>query len=146
MTRPLLLPNLSQFSSTGRWASLHLLPCLAVASLSRQECISWCSHRFAGNKHQSIRAKTKMHAAKLKIRRLVSTHLLFDLQLVYNWCQLRKNLVCLLVVLELSGNEIGEVAEWLRSVKDLTFVSFANDFKDTRFFCADNCRGYSHSS
>ena len=55
----------------------------------------------------------------LVIRRLVSTHLLFDLQLLDDGCQLGQNLVCLLVVLELGGDELSEVAEGLRCVEDL---------------------------
>jgi hypothetical protein len=49
----------------------------------------------------------------------VSTHLLFDLQLVYDGCQLRQNFVRLLVVFELGGNEVGEVAERFGSIEDL---------------------------
>lgn len=50
----------------------------------------------------------------------MSTHLLFDLQLVHDGRQLRQNLVCLLVVFELGGNEVGEVAEGLGCVKYLS--------------------------
>ena len=55
----------------------------------------------------------------LVIRRLVSTHLLFDLQLLDDGCQLGQNLVCLLVVLELGGDEFSEVAERLGGVENL---------------------------
>lgn len=49
----------------------------------------------------------------------MSTHLLFNLQLFHNGSQLRQNLVCLLVVFELGGNEVSEVAEGLGSVQNL---------------------------
>lgn len=58
-------------------------------------------------------------SARLVIRRLVSTHLLFDLQLVDDRRQLRQNLVGLLVVFELGGDEVGEVAEGFGGVEDL---------------------------
>jgi hypothetical protein len=54
----------------------------------------------------------------------MSTHLLLGLQLVHNRCQFRQDLVCLLVVLELGGDEVGEVAEGLGCVEDLVNVSF----------------------
>jgi hypothetical protein len=65
---------------------------------------------------------------RLEIRRLVSTHLLFDLQLVHDGRQLRQNLVGLLVVFELGGNEIGEVAEGLGGIEDLStlVLNFCN--------------------
>lgn len=53
----------------------------------------------------------------------MSTHLLLDLQLVDDWCQFRQNFVCFLVVFELGGDEIGEVAERLGCVEDLISVS-----------------------
>lgn len=49
----------------------------------------------------------------------MATHLLFDLQLVHDGRELRKNLVGLLVVLELGGDEVGEVAQRLGGVEDL---------------------------
>jgi len=49
----------------------------------------------------------------------MSTHLLFNLQLFHNGSQLRQDLVCLLMVFELSGDEIGEVAERLGCVENL---------------------------
>ena len=49
----------------------------------------------------------------------MSTHLMFDLQLVHYRRQLRQDLVCLFMVLELGGDEIGKIAEGLRSVKNL---------------------------
>lgn len=51
----------------------------------------------------------------------MSTHLLFDLQLVYDGSQLGQDLVGLLVVFELGGDEIGEVAERLGGVEDLVW-------------------------
>ena len=59
----------------------------------------------------------------LEIIRLMSTHLLFDLQLVHNRGKLRQNLVSLLVVFELGGDEVGEVAEGLGGVEDLDQIS-----------------------
>ena len=44
-----------------------------------------------------------------------------DLQLLDDGCQLRQNLVCLLVVLELGGDEFSEVAERLGGVEDVLF-------------------------
>jgi hypothetical protein len=49
----------------------------------------------------------------------VSTHLLFNLQLVHDRRQLGQNLVRFLVVFKLRGDEVGEVAEGFGSVKDL---------------------------
>jgi hypothetical protein len=49
----------------------------------------------------------------------MSTHLLFHLQLVHDGRQLRQNLVCLLMVFELGGDEVGEVAEGLGGIEDL---------------------------
>jgi hypothetical protein len=49
----------------------------------------------------------------------VATHLLLNLQLVDDGRQLGKDLVRLLVVLELCGDEVGEVAERLGGVEDL---------------------------
>jgi hypothetical protein len=49
----------------------------------------------------------------------VSTHLLFCLQLVHNRGQFRQDLVRLLVVFELGGDEVGEVAEGLGGIEDL---------------------------
>ena len=99
---------LSCTSSAGRAARLHLLPGLAVASL--------CRISFS---HPEL-AQTKTRKRKLKvISRLVSTHLLFDLQLVHDGRQLGQNLVRLLVVLELGGDEVGEVAQGLGGVEDL---------------------------
>jgi hypothetical protein len=58
-------------------------------------------------------------AGGLEVRGLMSTHLLFDLQLVHDGRQLRQDLVRLLVVFELGGDEVGEVAERLGGVEDL---------------------------
>lgn len=49
----------------------------------------------------------------------MATHLLLDLQLVHNGRQLGKDLVCALVVFELRGDEVREVAERLGGVEDL---------------------------
>jgi hypothetical protein len=49
----------------------------------------------------------------------MSTHLLFDLQLVHDGRQLRQDLVRLLMVFELGGDEVSEVAERLGGVEDL---------------------------
>lgn len=58
--------------------------------------------------------------------RLVSTHLLFNLELIDDRRQFRQNLVCLLVVFELGGDEVGEIAEGLGCVEDLWCVSLCN--------------------
>jgi len=56
---------------------------------------------------------------RLETRRVVATHLLLNLQLIYDGRQLRQNLVSLLVELELRGDEVREVAERLGGVEDL---------------------------
>lgn len=56
---------------------------------------------------------------RLETGRVVATHLLLNLQLVDDRRQLRENLICLFVVLELCGDEVREVAERLGGVKDL---------------------------
>lgn len=53
-------------------------------------------------------------------RRVVATHLLLNLKLVHDGRELGEDLVCLLVVLELGGNEFGKVAERLGGVEDLS--------------------------
>ena len=53
----------------------------------------------------------------------MSTHLLLDLELINDRRQFRQNLVCLLVVFELGGDELSEVAEGFRCVEDLLMVS-----------------------
>lgn len=80
---------------------------------------------------------------RLEIGRLVSTHLLFDLQLVHHGSKLRQNLVCLLMIFELCGDEVGEVAEGFGSVEDLRSVSLI-----LPYFCIlqDNKRLNAHSS
>lgn len=49
----------------------------------------------------------------------MSTHLLFHLQLLDDGSQLGQDVVGLLVVFELGGDEFGEVAERLGGVEDL---------------------------
>ena len=44
---------------------------------------------------------------------------LFHLQSIHNRCQLAQDLVCFLVEFQLSGDEIGEVAERFRGIEDL---------------------------
>jgi hypothetical protein len=63
--------------------------------------------------------KAKTDGVRLETRRVVTTHLLLNLQLVDDRRQLRENLVSLLMVLELCGNEVREVAERLGGVEDL---------------------------
>lgn len=70
-------------------------------------------------KYQRWQASKRHAYMQLKVRRLMSTHLLFDLELVHDGSQLGQDLVCLLVVFELCSNEIGEVAEGLGCVEDL---------------------------
>jgi hypothetical protein len=52
----------------------------------------------------------------------VATHLLLDLQLVDGGRKLRQDLVRALVVLELRGDEVREVAERLGGVEDLGYA------------------------
>lgn len=54
-----------------------------------------------------------------KTRGVMATHLLLDLELIHDGRQLRQNLVCLLVVFELRGDEVREVAERLGGVENL---------------------------
>jgi hypothetical protein len=56
---------------------------------------------------------------------LGAAYLLLNLELVYDRCQLRQDLVCLLVKFELCSNELGEVAEGFRSIKDLLEIKSA---------------------
>jgi hypothetical protein len=53
----------------------------------------------------------------------MSTHLLFDLELIHDWCKFRQNLVRLLVVFELGSDKIGEVTKGLGGIKDLQLFS-----------------------
>lgn len=60
------------------------------------------------------------------ISRLVcamATHLLLNLQLINGGSQLAQNLICLLVVLELGGNQVRQVAEGLGGVEYLQMSS-----------------------
>lgn len=63
-----------------------------------------------------------MSAAKstLKVRGLMSTHLLFHLQLIHHRRQLGEDLVCLLMVFELRGDKVGEIAKGFWCVEDLS--------------------------
>ena len=54
---------------------------------------------------------------------LRASYFLFKLETVNSWCELAKNLVCLLVVFELGGDELSEVAERFGCVEDLLIVS-----------------------
>jgi hypothetical protein len=49
----------------------------------------------------------------------MSTDLLLDLKLIYDRSELREDLIGLLVVLELGGDQVREVAEGFGSVEDL---------------------------
>lgn len=51
------------------------------------------------------------------------TCLLFDLQPINDRCEFAQNLMGLFVVFHLCGNQLGEVAEGLRGIKDLLLVS-----------------------
>jgi transcriptional regulator of aromatic amino acid metabolism len=55
----------------------------------------------------------------------MATYFLLNLQLINNRGELRQNLVCLLVVLELCCNQVREVAEGLGGVKNLVFQQLA---------------------
>jgi Ran GTPase-activating protein (RanGAP) involved in mRNA processing and transport len=50
---------------------------------------------------------------------LSAAYLLLNLELVHDGSQLRQDLVCLLVELDLCGNKLGEVAERLGGIEDL---------------------------
>lgn len=49
----------------------------------------------------------------------VTTHLLLHLKLIDDRRQLAEDLVGFLVILELSGDQLGEVAKWFRRIEDL---------------------------
>lgn len=53
----------------------------------------------------------------------MTTHLLLDLQLVHDGRQLSQDLVRALVVLELRGDQVREVAEGLGGVEDLASLA-----------------------
>lgn len=53
----------------------------------------------------------------------MATHLLLNLQLINGGSQLAQNLICLLVVLELGGNQVRQVAEGLGGVEYLQMSS-----------------------
>lgn len=63
--------------------------------------------------------QAKRYAKRSETRGLMTTDLLLDLQLVYYRSQLRQDLVCLLMVFKLCGDEVREVAEGFGGIKDL---------------------------
>lgn len=56
----------------------------------------------------------------------MSTHLLLILKLLDNWRNFHQNLVCLLVVFELGGDEVGEVAEGFGCIQNLCRLACAS--------------------
>jgi hypothetical protein len=50
----------------------------------------------------------------------MTTHLLFDLEVVHDRGKFAKNLVGLLVEFQLCSNQVGKVAERLRGIENLT--------------------------
>lgn len=60
----------------------------------------------------------------LEIIRLMSTHLLFDLQSFYDGCQLGQDLICLLVIFELGSDEVGEITKGFGRIEHLCWFSF----------------------
>lgn len=99
-----------------------LVASLAVASLQIEPISGGCG-TFARKRASDTVQYNHQGARFLKIVRLMSTHLLLDLQLIDDRRQLRKDLVGLLVVFELGSDELGKVAEGLRCVKDLHWIS-----------------------
>jgi hypothetical protein len=57
--------------------------------------------------------------ARLDIKLLSAAYLLLNLELVYDWSQLRQDLICLLVELDLCGDKLGEVTEGFGGIEDL---------------------------
>lgn len=53
----------------------------------------------------------------------MTTHFLLNLKIIDDWCELTQDLICLLVVLKLGGNEVGKIAEWLRCVEHLKLLA-----------------------
>ena len=66
--------------------------------------------------------QTTKARAGLETRGVVATHLLLHLELIHHGGQLGQDLVGLLVVLELGGDEVREVAEGLGGVEDLGWL------------------------
>lgn len=50
---------------------------------------------------------------------LGTTYFLLDLETIYNGCKLAKDLIGLLVELELGGDQVGKVSQGFRGIKDL---------------------------
>lgn len=59
-------------------------------------------------------------AKVVNIRCVIVTDLLLDLQCIHSRGKLAQNLVGLLVELELSSDEIGQIAQGLGGIKDLS--------------------------
>jgi hypothetical protein len=110
------------YPTNSRIAHSSLVASLAVASLHNEPISGGCG-TFAKTsiRHGAVWIETR--ATVLEIVRLMSTHLLLDLELINDRRQFRQNLVCLLVVFELGGDELSEVAEGLGCVEDLLIVS-----------------------
>lgn len=56
-------------------------------------------------------------------------YLLFDLEAVYHWSKLAQNLLGLLVILNLSCDEVGKVAQGFRGIKNLVRRGLATSRK-----------------
>jgi hypothetical protein len=60
-------------------------------------------------------------------RRAMITHLLLDLEPIHDGSQLAQDFICLLVVLELSSDQVGQISEWLRRIEDLGTTSVSTN-------------------
>lgn len=63
---------------------------------------------------------------------LAITSFLLDLQAVHDGCQLAEDLVSSLVVFELSGDQVGDVAQRLGCVQDLMFKGLVSNWARKR--------------
>ena len=52
----------------------------------------------------------------------MTTHLLFNLQIVHNWSKFAKDLVRLLMILQLRSNQIGKIPKWFWRIKNLSAI------------------------
>lgn len=75
-----------------------------------------------------------MPKSRSKIRGLVATHLLLDLELVDNGSQLGQDLISFLMVLKLGSNEVRKVAEGFRGVKNLfqTLIRYCQNIQSAQ--------------
>ena len=52
----------------------------------------------------------------------MTTHLLFNLQVVDHWSKFAEDLICLLMIFQLCSNQIGKIPKWLWRIKNLSAI------------------------